>query len=342
VAGNAGNLPPLIIKRVKKGGHGAAHGSSTWKIALADFMTAMFIIFLLLWLISQTTPEQRAGIADYFAPASASRSTNGSGGVMGGRVIAQPGAMPVRASQLGPPGGGPSVPQEGEGNTDVKGYPGTAPKPLGDKVAPGISKSSANSDDEGKRFAQVSQQIRQAIQEVPELQGSQQNLLIDQTRKGLRIQLIDNDKAAMFGNASAAPLPNTVKLMAQVAKVIASVPNKIEISGHTDSSQFSAKAAYTNWELSSDRANASRRLLVADGIADNRIVNVVGKADREPLFPDEPASPRNRRISIVLLNEASANAAANGSDGDSDSDADSAPTKAAEIPSAPDGPLIKR
>ncbi len=90
MAGNAGNLPPLIIKRVKKGGHGGAHGNTTWKIALADFMTAMFIIFLLLWLISQTTPEQKAGIADYFAPASASRSTNGSGGVMGGRVIAQP------------------------------------------------------------------------------------------------------------------------------------------------------------------------------------------------------------------------------------------------------------
>lgn len=342
MAGNAGNLPPLIIKRVKKGGHDAPHGNSTWKIALADFMTAMFIIFLLLWLISQTTPEQKAGIADYFAPASASRSTNGSGGVMGGRVIAQPGAMPVRASQLGPPGGGPSVPQDGEGNTDVRGYPGTAPKPLGDKVAPGISKSSANSDDEGKRFNQVAAQIRQAIQEVPELQGSQQNLLIDQTKKGLRIQLVDNDKAAMFGNASAAPLPNTVKLMAQVAKVIATVPNKIEISGHTDSSQFNAKAAYTNWELSSDRANASRRLLVGDGIADNRIVNVVGKADREPLFPDDPASPRNRRISIVLLNEANSGGDAASSDSDSDTDTAAAQAAATVVPPAPDGPLIKR
>lgn len=341
MAGNAHNLPPLIIKRVKKGGHGAPHGNTTWKIALADFMTAMFIIFLLLWIIKQTTPEQRAGIADYFAPSAVSRMTSGSGQPLAGATIAEPGALPVRASVLGPPGGGPSSPQEGEGNTEVKGYPGTAARPLGEKAFQGATKGFGSSDTEQKQFDQYAQQIRQAIQESPDLQGMQQNLLIDQTPEGLRIQLVDNEKQELFNKASAVPLPQTVKLMAAVAKVIASVPNKISISGHTDSSQFAAKATYTNWELSGDRANASRRLLVADGIADDRVTNVVGKADRDPLFPNDPTSPRNRRISIVLLNDATQARMANadGASGGSTSTA-AAAAVVPPTPPAPSGPLI--
>ncbi len=338
MAGNAHNLPPLIVKRVKKGGHGGAHGNTTWKIALADFMTAMFIIFLMLWIIKQTTPEQRAGIADYFAPSAVSRMTSGSGQPLGGATIAEPGALPVRASVLGPPGGGPSSPQEGEGNTEVRGYPGTAARPLGDKANQGATKGFGSSDSEQKQFDQYAKQIRQAIQESPDLQGMQQNLLIDQTPEGLRIQLVDSEKQELFNKASAVPLPQTVKLMAAVAKVIASVPNKISISGHTDSTQFAAKAAYTNWELSSERANAARRLLAGDGITDDRVTNVVGKADRDPLFPNEPTSPRNRRISIVLLNDATQARMANADDAAGGSA--SATAAVPPTPSAPSGPLI--
>src|SRR5271166_3304103 len=134
-----GQAAPIIIKRYKKGGHEAAHGSSTWKIALADFMTAMFIIFMLLWLIKQSTPEQRSGIADYFAPNSVSRSTSGSGMPLAGRVAATAGALTAEAARLGPPGGGPSTPQEGEGSTDVPGYAGEAATTKGEQVThPGL------------------------------------------------------------------------------------------------------------------------------------------------------------------------------------------------------------
>src|SRR5579862_4663796 len=129
------NLPPIIIKRNGKGGHGGAfHGSTTWKIALADFMTAMFIIFLCLWLINQVTPEQRTGIADYFSPASPSRTTSGAGGILGGTSIVVPGTLRNETAPVSPvKGGGPTVPQEGEGTTQVPGYPGSTQALRGDK-----------------------------------------------------------------------------------------------------------------------------------------------------------------------------------------------------------------
>ncbi len=139
---------------------------------------------------------------------------------------------------------------------------------------------------------------------MPELAKLADNLIIDNTPEGLRIQLVDQDKQAMFALGSADMLDPTRKLIALVAQVIHRLPNKISISGHTDSTTYPMGGKYSNWELSSDRANASRREFVADGVPAERIARVVGLADRDPLVADDPASPRNRRISVVLVREA--------------------------------------
>jgi len=329
VAEGGSNLPPIIVKK-KKGGHHGAH-STAWKIALADFMTAVFIIFLMLWLINQTTPEQRSGIADYFSPAAVSRNTSGSGGVFGGLIIASKGSLRTETAPLNPKkGGGPTTPEEGEGTTEVPGYPGAVEVPAGTKVAPGAkdtkgaqeakgtvsnrrneyqnppqseAQAQAAAQAEQKSLEQVAQELRQAIQLNPDLQGLQQNVQIEVTPEGLRIQLIDNDKQEMFARGSAAPLPRTRQLLALVSQGVQKLPNKVAITGHTDATQYASNATYTNWELSTDRANATRRALAAAGITDARLAEVKGVADRDPLLPSDPANARNRRISIVLLRE---------------------------------------
>jgi chemotaxis protein MotB len=156
---------------------------------------------------------------------------------------------------------------------------------------------------EEKLFNQAEQELRQAISTSPELKKLAESLLIDQTPEGLRIQIVDQDQLSMFALGSAAPNPQTRQLLAEVAKVVAKLPNRIAVSGHTDSMPYSASSTYTNWELSTDRAQASRRMLVDDGLPSERIQRVMGKADREPLIANDPSSPRNRRISIVLLRE---------------------------------------
>jgi chemotaxis protein MotB len=348
VAEAGSNLPPIIVKK-KKGGHHGSH-STAWKIALADFMTALFIIFLMLWLINQTTPEQRAGIADYFSPAAVSRNTSGSGGVFGGLIIASKGSLRTETAPLNPKkGGGPTTPQEGEGNTETPGYPGALDQPAGDKVAPGAKDTKGTQEAKGtvanrrnpdnqpptqtpasqaaqqqagfgagqgagqggagsaqaeqKSFEQIAQEIKQAIQANPDLSGLAQNVQVEVTPEGLRIQLIDNEKSEMFAKGSSAPMPRTKQLLQLVAGEIAKLPNKISVTGHTDSTQYASNATYTNWELSADRANATRRALATGGIPDSRISDVKGVADRDPLLPTDPGNARNRRISMVVLRE---------------------------------------
>jgi chemotaxis protein MotB len=309
------NLPPIIIKRNGKRGHGEGfHGSTTWKIALADFMTAMFIIFLCLWLINQVTPEQRTGIAEYFSPASVARQTSGSGGVLGGTTITVPGTLKSNTAPVSPlKGGGPSVPQDGEGSTQVPGYPGSTmalrgDKPGGDRGGPGKGETReartqpASAPPEAAKF----KEIQNALTGIEGLPGvtDKVNVMVEEVQEGLRIQLIDSEKRELFARGSAQPLPQTRQLMQQVAKIVEKVPNKLTISGYTDGVPFGkAGASYTNWELSADRANASRRLLVEAGIPDDRVASVTGRADRELLVPSDPSAPANRRISITLLRE---------------------------------------
>ncbi len=317
------NTGPIIIKKVKKAGdHGAHHGGA-WKVAYADFVTAMMAFFLLLWLLNVTTDVQKRGIADYFDPSLASRSNSGAGGVLGGRTIGQPGSAKMslaipsldseRSSLRQAAGDNDNTSDndtdndtdstgksdQGEGNGGQTDDTNDQPKKL---TADEFQKQLAAR--EQKRFEEAKAQLEQAVREVPELKSLANNLLIDETSEGLRIQIVDQDKTPMYPLGSAEMLDPAKKLLGLVAQVVAKLPNKISITGHTDSTQYALSAKYTNWELSADRANASRREFLADGLPASRIDRVVGVADQEPLDKSDPAAPHNRRISIVLLREA--------------------------------------
>jgi chemotaxis protein MotB len=329
-ATSGSNQPPIIIIKKKKKGGGHAHHGGAWKVAYADFVTAMMAFFLLLWLLNATTEEQRIGIANYFAPSVAPDSTSGSNGVMGGQTVTTDGAMVAENST-------PSVtveidtpPAETDGSNGGAAAANAADASAANAAAQNDSANQAatagqqqaaqtattqqpdSSDQEAQKllkeledeqFRQAEHQLRQAIQQVPDLKTLAQNLIIDRTPEGMRIQLVDQDRISMFASGSAKMEDYTKKLLDLVAQVVARMPNKISISGHTDSTPYQSDNGYSNWELSADRANASRRELLAAGLSPDRIANVVGKADTDPLLPDDPSSPRNRRLSIVLLHE---------------------------------------
>jgi len=336
-ANPAGTEQPIIIKK-KKGGHGGHHGGA-WKVAYADFVTAMMAFFLLLWLLNVTTSDQRKGIADYFAPVSVSRETSGSGGMLGGQTVTVSGAQINATSPMTPDmpttpspggvgtdelggtpaedgGGSPAEQRASENRLEYQqrleqlakqlGIPGQRPGEKLADFADRIAEATAQlreQQNEGKNFQQAATEIRQAIQSIPELQPLAQNLMIDQTPEGLRIQIVDQDRVSMFPGGSGQMYPQTKQLVMQVGQALSKLPNKLSISGHTDATPFAGNATRDNWDLSSERANATRRALLAGGIDEKRIQDVVGRADRDLLVPDQPGSPRNRRISIVLLRD---------------------------------------
>ncbi len=283
----------IVIKKIKKGGHDAHHGGA-WKVAYADFVTAMMAFFLLMWLINTTTPEQKRGIADYFAPESVSRSESGTGSIFGGTVAAtqgQKGAGQLAVTmQLKPPAPEQSSQRQSHADASASAQTNASGK--------------AEQDRESQTFEQAAARLRQALQDMPDLTELSKHVLVDQTPEGMRIQLVDQDGRSMFPAGGSEPSDRVKTLLEQVAKIINTLPNRISISGHTDGAAFSGPAGYSNWELSAARANASRRILEEAGVAEGRIAQVVGKAGSEPLYPDNPVASANRRISIVLLREA--------------------------------------
>jgi chemotaxis protein MotB len=286
---------PVVIKKVKKVIGGGHHGGA-WKVAYADFVTAMMAFFLLMWLINTTSPEQKRGIADYFAPASVSRSSQGSDGLLGGTAFQEDGA---RAS-----GSNRKINEElSEQSERTKSGSASedGAKESREPSEQAIAQAMANR--ETAEFASAEASLRQALQDLPDYAELSRNLIIEQTPEGLNIQLVDQEGRAMFTGSSANPLPRTQHLLEVVAKVVERLPNRISISGHTDSVAPS-RSGYSNWDLSADRANAARRILQKSGVEGDRIYQVAGKGDREPLYPDDPDLPANRRISIVLLREA--------------------------------------
>ncbi len=276
----------IIIKKIKKSGGG--HHGGAWKIAYADFVTAMMAFFLLLWLLNSVTQDQLQGIADHFAPISTSKSTSGSGQILGGKVMGEQGAMDVSSSRASvsvdlPP---PKAGSGGEQSSDAP--PSDAP-------------SDASKQQEQAQFDKAAEELRQAVESIPSLRRLAKSLLIDNTPEGLRIQIVDQKGLAMFPSGSSKMYLYTRKVLGLIAKVINTMPQKISIAGHTDSVKFHTNSGYSNWELSADRANASRRELEKLGVPFGRVAKVVGKADTEPLLPDDPKNARNRRISIILL-----------------------------------------
>ena len=308
---------PVIIKKVKGGG-GHAHHGGAWKVAYADFVTAMMAFFLLLWLLNVTTDVQKRGIADYFEPTVALKSQSGAGGVLGGQTIGQPGAQSLPTSAPSLALNRPALRQPSEGEDGNEGG-GAGHTDSTDAGAPPADQNDADqqskrlsaedldhqvSGREAKRFAAAEFTLRQAVEQLPELKGLADNLIVDETPDGLRIQLVDQDKQPMFALGSAELVDPAKKLLAVITQVMQRLPNQVTITGHTDAIPYPGGRRYTNWELSADRANSSRRELMADGIPEARFARVTGVADRNPLLPGDPNAARNRRISIVLLRQA--------------------------------------
>lgn len=284
---------PIVIKKVKKVVGGGHHGGA-WKVAYADFVTAMMAFFLLMWLINTTSPEQKRGVADYFAPANVSKSTSGSGGILGGNALGEDGNKNEGTmsfiEQMAPK---PPETQDRDGKTTDSAAKGSA--------------ADSNTDaqkQEMQNFQSAAESLRQALQDMPELAELSKNILVDQTPEGLRIQLIDQEGRSMFNSNSAQPNERAQVLLRAVAKVVNNLPNRISITGHTSGTVGSGTQNPRDWALSADRADAARSILQSAGVDQDRIAQVSGKAAKEPLYPDDPSLAGNRRIAIVLLREA--------------------------------------
>jgi chemotaxis protein MotB len=283
------NAPSIIIKKVKKGGHAAHHGGA-WKVAYADFVTAMMAFFLLMWLINTTSPEQKKGIADYFAPASVSPTTSGSGGILGGTGLGDQGPKSDGATSVAPAPADspPKSSSTGKATADGAG-----------QTAADQAKAKAEDDE----FKSAAESLRQALQDMPELAELSKQVIVDVTPEGLRIQLVDQEGRSMFEQGSTQPNPRARLLLQAVSKIIGQLHNRITIAGHTSATAGAAASGGDDWALSAGRANAARAVLEEAGVAADRVYQVAGKANSEPLYPDDPTLPGNRRIAITLLRE---------------------------------------
>lgn len=260
---------PIIVKRVKKGG---GHHGGSWKVALADFTTAMMAFFMVLWLTSTTSPKQKAAIQAYFK--------DPVGFVSGG----SPNPIDLKGSA--------SVAQQSSADQ--------APRKI--QIPQAQVKQMADTL-ERQKLKQLMATIKQKINSDKTLQKFKNQLLIDMTDQGLRIQIVDSSGRPMFDSGSAQLKYYSEDLLFALAKPLSKLDNEISITGHTDSTPYEGRPGYTNWELSADRANTARRALVAGGVRADQIARVVGLADSVPLDPNDPKAPINRRISIIVLNK---------------------------------------
>lgn len=302
------NVQPIIKKIKKVAGHG--HHGGAWKVAYADFVTAMMAFFLLMWLLNATTEEQKRGLSNYFGPPGSASGNGGSGGVLGGTTVKSEGLYDDSVSTGDGTNEGEdegkkgvtddskeSIKNTSEVNEMLKVNEENSSKAVDQKATDPIKKATDRL--EAENFKDVKDALKQALEQMPELKELAKHLIIDETPEGLRIQIVDQNKASMFNLGDATPLPQTIKLLEVVAKVITKIPNKISVTGHTDGTQYK-RTDYTNWELSADRANASRRYLEKFGLDPARMIYVTGKADTEPFVKNDPKADQNRRISIIL------------------------------------------
>ena len=280
MAGDAKKLQPIIIKRIKKRGHG--HHGGAWKIAYADFVTAMMAFFLLMWLLGSTTEGDKKGIADYFAaPLKVAMFSSGSGAGDASHVIK---------------GGGQDLTRQ---TGQVKRGEVEAPRNTVNFKALKAEQVRA----EAARLEDLMHKVEAKIAASEKLAGMKSQIKLDMTRDGLRIQIIDEDKRPMFDSGSAVVKPGMRELLREIGMVLGDVPNRLTLEGHTDSTPFpGGQRGYSNWELSADRANASRRELIAGGLPEDRVLRVQGLASSTPFDKGDPLAPTNRRISIIVMN----------------------------------------
>lgn len=299
---------PIIVKKIKKGGHG--HHGGAWKVAYADFVTAMMAFFLLMWLMGGTSVHVREGIADWFrnptgvqGPGGASTSLIKMGGAMevprSNKQKKAPSESNKKSFQI--------KDKQGNKDNEDKTNPERNPEKK-DQV------SEAEKQQDKDRLDSLLQDLMKAIGQSQALKPFKDQLLLDITPEGLRIQIIDKENRAMFDSSSAILKSYTKQILRTIARIINQVPNRISITGHTDATRFATayvfveygsfeeRRAYSNWELSADRANAARRELILGGMQANKIGRVVGLASSILFDKKNPQSPVNRRISIIVLN----------------------------------------
>jgi len=279
MAGDSKKLQPIIIKRVKKGGHGK-HGGA-WKIAYADFVTAMMAFFLLMWLLGSTTEGDKKGIADFFN-------------------------APLKVALLGGSGAGDSSHVVRGGGQDLSRTTGQVKEgdvPSKRKLLNIKALEAEQKRAEVTRLEALKKKVEDALAASPKLAAMRSQIRLDMTRDGLRIQIVDEQSRPMFDSGSAIVKPYMRELLREIGHVLQDVPNRITLEGHTDAQPYSGgDRGYSNWELSSDRANASRREIVAGGLPEDRMLLVQGLASSNLFVPAEPANPMNRRISIIVMN----------------------------------------
>jgi chemotaxis protein MotB len=293
----AGYDQPIIIKKIKKKGHG--HHGGAWKIAYADFVTAMMAFFLLMWLISMTTPEQKEGLADYFAPAALSPTTSGAGGIMGGTAMDNSGNR-MSGSSADVLEAKDASPQSAEKGTISNQIGGPSRQQGSEAVASSDSAFNLKSIDT-QAFHSAAASIKQAWQSLPEVTPFMDNLLIEETEEGLDIQIVDQQGRAMFPEGSKYPMEPTRAAIAAIAPILQQLNAQITISGHTAAGGRYDNPRYGPWELSADRANVVRSILGEFGMGEDRVKSVIGRATDEPFFPNDPYMAANERVRITVL-----------------------------------------
>jgi chemotaxis protein MotB len=274
----------IIIKRVKKAAHG--HHGGAWKIAYADFVTAMMAFFLLMWLLSMTTKEQKTGLAEYFAPAAMSQSNSGAGGMLMGAALDKAGnrAAAPRDTAMGTPTQEDGARRTNAGHVSDRDIRGPA------------------SSEQSQHSAIAS--LRQALQNMPEIAELSRNIVIEPTDEGLNVSLVDQDGRSMFPDGSVSPHERTRLALKAIAPTLRRMPNRLSLRGHTATVRPGSARGVDPWSLTAGRALAVLEVLAAAGLPNDRFASVEGRADTEPLFPDNPYIAPNRRVTITLLNEA--------------------------------------
>ncbi|MBU1336369.1 MAG: OmpA family protein [Alphaproteobacteria bacterium] len=291
---------PIIIKKVKKNKH--AHHGGAWKIAYADFVTAMMAFFLLLWLISMTTPEQKEGLASYFAPPNIAPTTSGSGGLMGGTALDNSTDALMAGSSPDVTVDASVTPKGKEFGTVEGALSGRDEKSGSEFDAAKASQYDLKAtDDQGFHSAAAS--IRQAWQAMPDITEIADNLLVEETSEGLNIRIIDQEGRPMFPEGSKYPNEVTRQAIAAIAPILQRLSSPVRIAGHTAAGGVYANPRYGSWELSADRANTVRQILGEFGLSDDRVDSVVGRSTVQPFFPNDPYMAANERIEITLLYE---------------------------------------
>ncbi len=269
---------PIIVKKIVAESHGGHHGGA-WKVAYADFVTAMMAFFLLLWILGATDEAKRKGLADYFTPTLVELRDNsaGSNGLLGGASIIAAENYPHKPTQTG-----------------------TKAIVIPESTVGGTQQSAADRSVDRRRFEQLKKTLEDRMERTPELRNLKPHVRFTETKEGLRIDLVEEADFSMFALGTDRLLPAAVRLIGTVANVIEGVPNEIMVRGHTDSLPYAAGRTMNNWMLSTARAEATRAQLAAAGVAIERFARIEGVADREPYVPEDRYDPRNRRISITL------------------------------------------